>query len=67
MVTGDSKLTAVAIAKECGIIRAGNENAVAMEGSEFMEKVGGVICSNCLQKKCDCPKRVDVIQNIDAF
>jgi len=36
MVTGDNKLTARAIAKECGIIEPGNENSLVMEGSEFI-------------------------------
>jgi len=38
MVTGDNKITAVAIAKECGIINdqgEENEDWVCMEGPEF--------------------------------
>jgi Ca2+ transporting ATPase len=46
MVTGDNKITAIAIAKECGIIDdAGEENeeCVCMEGPEFNEFVGSLI------------------------
>jgi len=44
MVTGDNKITAIAIAKECGIIKDGEENeeCVCMEGPEFCEYVGGL-------------------------
>jgi len=45
MVTGDNIITAIAIAKECGIIVEGEENeeCVCMEGPEFAEFVGGLI------------------------
>ena len=45
MVTGDNKITAIAIAKECGIITEGeeDEHAVCMEGPEFNEYVGGLV------------------------
>jgi len=46
MVTGDNKITAIAIAKECGIINEGEENdnpQVCMEGPEFNEYVGSLI------------------------
>lgn len=39
MVTGDMKITARAIAKECGIIKAGDEECLVLEGVEFMDKV----------------------------
>jgi Ca2+ transporting ATPase len=44
MVTGDNKITAIAIAKECGIIYDGEEDeqCVCMEGPEFNEFVGGL-------------------------
>lgn len=44
MVTGDNKITAIAIAKECGIIKDGEEDeaCVCMEGPEFYEYVGGL-------------------------
>jgi magnesium-transporting ATPase (P-type) len=49
MVTGDNKITALAIAKECRIID-NVENVhpdSVMIGSEFYERVGGLICKNC--------------------
>ena len=36
MVTGDNKLTARAIARECGIIEIGDTNSLVMEGAEFI-------------------------------
>lgn len=47
MVTGDNKITAIAIAKECGIIKEGEENEenVCMEGPEFCDFVGGLVHS----------------------
>lgn len=55
MITGDSRLTATAIAKKCGILDADNigEGSV-MEGKEFMELIGGVVCSYCRTEKCAC-------------
>lgn len=46
MVTGDNKITAIAIAKECGIINEGEEldnGQVCMEGPEFNEYVGSLV------------------------
>ena len=42
MVTGDNKITAIAIAKECGILigNEGDEECVCMEGPEFYNYVG---------------------------
>lgn len=55
MVTGDNRLTAVAIAKKCGIISADtNINTSVMEGKEFMERIEGVVCSYCRTFKCGC-------------
>jgi magnesium-transporting ATPase (P-type) len=47
MVTGDNLMTARAIAIECGIINPENKDSLVMNGSDFIEKVGGVICKNC--------------------
>lgn len=46
MVTGDNKVTAIAIAKECGILYDGEEDedeCVCMTGPEFFDYIGGFI------------------------
>jgi Ca2+ transporting ATPase len=46
IVTGDNKTTAIAIAKECGIIYDGEEvenKLICMEGPEFNEYVGSLV------------------------
>ena len=46
MVTGDNLTTAIAIAKECGILGEGEEDeheCVCMEGPEFNEYVGSLV------------------------
>ena len=45
MVTGDNLITAIAIAKECGILEEGEEldKYTAMEGPEFATFVGGLV------------------------
>lgn len=54
MVTGDNKVTAKAIAKECALIDDNMESGeyTVMEGKDFFDKVGGLTCDNC---KNDCP------------
>ena len=49
MVTGDNKITAMAIAKECKIIdeKFGITSDSVMEGPEFYERLGGLICKTC--------------------
>lgn len=44
MVTGDNKDTARAIALKCGIIDDSDENAIIIEGPDFIAKTGGVVC-----------------------
>lgn len=56
MVTGDNAMTARAIAKECGLISEGDNQSLVMEGVDFIQKIGGVICSNCRTIVCDCPR-----------
>ena len=56
MVTGDNYETAVAIAKECGIIDLNTEvanNDIAMTGIDFYERVGGKVslCKKCQNAK----------------
>jgi magnesium-transporting ATPase (P-type) len=44
MVTGDNKITAMAIAKECKILEDGDDMECAvMEGKELNEFVGGIV------------------------
>lgn len=78
MVTGDNIVTARAIAREVGIIRADSESIV-MEGAEFISRVGGVVCQLCEIPVCSCerdpkvaeknglPIRVDGIKNLAEF
>jgi P-type Ca2+ transporter type 2B len=48
MVTGDNKITARAIARECNIYDNGIPDELqVMEGPAFYEKVGGLYCKNC--------------------
>jgi P-type Ca2+ transporter type 2B len=72
MVTGDNKITAMAIAKECNIINehTGFDNDSVLEGPEFYERMGGLICKTCKGScPCDCdPKKVDEgVRNVAAF
>jgi Ca2+ transporting ATPase len=46
MVTGDNKVTALAIAKQCGIVGTNHPDAV-MEGPQFYERIGGLYCDVC--------------------
>jgi Ca2+ transporting ATPase len=50
-----------------------------MEGGDFIQKIGGVVCKKCQTEICDCPRdsetakaqgkeaRVDVIKNFTVF
>ena len=76
MVTGDNKITAKAIAQECNIFRPGDR---VMEGIEFINEIGGIVCKKCNTEICDCPRdkktakeknceiRVDTIANREKF
>ncbi|CAK87494.1 unnamed protein product (macronuclear) [Paramecium tetraurelia] len=55
MITGDNKLTALAIAKECGILIDENQSLV-LEGADFLNRIGGLVCKQCQTSKCDCPR-----------
>ena len=53
MVTGDNKITAMAIARECYILPSDKKEFdnmqgpdQVMEGPEFYERMGGLICKN---------------------
>jgi len=79
MVTGDNAITARAIAKECGLIDPNNPKSIVIEGVDFINKIGGVVCKKCRTIICDCPRdreaakgeidkiRVDTILNAEAF
>lgn len=72
MVTGDNKITAMAIAKECKIIdeKFGISANSVMEGPEFYDRMGGLICKTCNQLapcNCDPKKVVEGVKNIKAF
>jgi Ca2+ transporting ATPase len=56
MVTGDNIVTARAIAKEVGIIDPSNEESLVMEGIDFVEKIGGVVCEKCRTAVCGCER-----------
>jgi len=72
MVTGDNKITAMAIAKECNIINAqtGIDNDSVLEGPEFYERMGGLYCKNCKNDSpCECPPKLlnEGVKNAAAF
>ena len=73
MVTGDNLITAKAIARECGIL---NDELLKrpdsiMEGPEFFQRMGGLICHTCKAVppcKCEDPKLIkEGVRNIEAF
>ena len=72
MVTGDNKITAMAIAKECNIINPNSnpDNDSVLEGPEFYQRLGGLICKNCKKDApCDCPpsKINEGVKNLGQF
>jgi Ca2+ transporting ATPase len=72
MVTGDNKTTAMAIAKECKIIDEsfGITQDSVMEGPEFYERMGGLICKNCKKDSpCNCDPKdiIEGVKNAQAF
>ena len=61
MVTGDNIDTAIAIAKDCQIIKANeDESKSALLGSTFMQSIGSLMCDTCKMDdlKCHCPKTI---------
>lgn len=69
MVTGDNKVTALAIAKECQIISRDHKDSV-MEGPEFYRRVGGLVCENCnMDSPCQCEEKdiKEVVKNKKEF
>jgi Ca2+ transporting ATPase len=69
MVTGDNKITAIAIAKECGIINndISMDGDAVLEGPDFFERMGGLFCKTCKnQSPCQCEPKliVEGVRNI---
>jgi Ca2+ transporting ATPase len=72
MVTGDNLITAKAIARECGIINEELANLPdsVMEGPQFYDRMGGLICRNCKEKSpCNCDRKdiKEGVKNLEAF
>ena len=72
MVTGDNKITAIAIAKECGIIQNEEEEqqeCVCMEGPEFNDFVGSLVHKTTRERilVMGQNKEVETIGNLDAM
>jgi Ca2+ transporting ATPase len=73
MVTGDNKITAMAIAKECNIIESnvGEESEQVMLGPDFYALVEGLKCKNCKKPShiCECVggKPHECVGNLQAF
>jgi Ca2+ transporting ATPase len=72
MVTGDNKITANAIARECNIVtdKSFTENDAVMEGQAFYERIGGLkckVCSNPTPCTCKDEDVVEIVNNKDEF
>ncbi len=66
MVTGDNLITAKAIARECRIIDENFKESAdsILEGPDFYERLGGLICKTCKQDSpCNC-KPEDVVEGV---
>lgn len=70
MVTGDNKITALAIARQCNIITDNDHPHTILEGPEFYDMVGGLYCDNCKQDSpCQCDEKevVEKVKNKEVF
>ena len=70
MVTGDNKVTAVSIAKECHILDDDKESTKdsVMLGADFYEKVGGLFCNGCSKNiPCECEKPKETVKYKGIF
>ena len=69
MVTGDNKITAIAIAKECNLVTDIKEYSI-MEGPEFYEATGGLYCKTCNKDspcECEMDKVDEGVKNKEVF
>jgi Ca2+ transporting ATPase len=41
------------------LIQPNDTKSIVMEGAEFMQKTGGVVCKLCRTFHCDCPRNDD--------
>jgi Ca2+ transporting ATPase len=69
MVTGDNRVTAMAIAKECNIINENSQNQEeqVMEGKEFYDLIEGMYCKTCKKRippQCECVKKKKCVEAI---
>ena len=53
MVTGDNAVMAKTIGMECNVFKSKEKNLV-LEGRDFINRIGGVVCKNCNTNVCDC-------------
>jgi Ca2+ transporting ATPase len=72
MVTGDNRITARAISMECKILteKQAEHHYSCLEGPEFYEMIGGLICKNCSKDSpCDCPPKLvkENVKNLKLF
>ena len=69
MVTGDNKITAIAIAKECNLVTDIKDYSI-MEGPKFFDVTGGLYCKTCNKDSpCECATdKVDEgVKNREVF
>ena len=74
MITGDNIVTAQAIAAKCGIISEDQigDPLVCIEGPEFYNQMGGLICTNCKKNcpndcECEDKDRKERVKNFSQF
>eukprot|EP01017_Pseudomicrothorax_dubius_P047128 TRINITY_DN8410_c0_g2_i4.p1 TRINITY_DN8410_c0_g2~~TRINITY_DN8410_c0_g2_i4.p1 ORF type:complete len:420 (+),score=58.48 TRINITY_DN8410_c0_g2_i4:66-1325(+) len=63
-MTGDAAPTAIAVAKELGLLESGKRKSAILEGSRFYQQIGGIICRVCLADICLCRTSERLRRNI---
>lgn len=59
MVTGDHEKAAETLGKKISLLNEGyKDHEAIIDGTDFLERIGGVICKNC-GEKCSCFKSED--------